>query len=191
MPNVAPSVVSPDYRLVFPDIVQIDIAGQAEMAGKFLVMPDGTLQHPQLGLFAVEGTTISQLQQQIADKAHVSPSQVTCQVAAYRSRVVHLFSGEHMLPTTIPYAGSERVSDLLVRSHLLGTLNGREVSVIRRNTSMGQQEQKFNIDVMAIQEGDMTTNIVLQPNDEVHINRLEPDGVFTKLIPNWAVVTGR
>jgi len=44
-----------------------------------------------------------------------------------------------------------------------------DVRVIRRNVARGAAIETFRVDVAAVRRGDTRTDVVLQPNDEVHI----------------------
>lgn len=161
------SAVAADYRVVFPDILEVNVPGRPDAGGQHLVLPDGTVELGGVGRVFAEGHTVAQLTEQIAAAAGVPAGQVSCRVSQPRSRVVHIFGTPGTTPGTLPYAGPERVADVLTRAGLPAA--AAEATVVRRNTAAGQPEQTFRVDLTAIRSGDHETNMVLEPNDEVRL----------------------
>ncbi len=171
-PIFAPPAAA-DYRVVFPDILEVAVPGRPDASGQFLVMPDGNVELGGLGRVFAEGRTVFQLTQQIAAAAGVPETHIGCRVSQPRSRVVHVFGPAGTTPASLPYAGPERVADVLTRAGMPGAT--AEATVVRRNTATGRPEQTFRVDLTAIRAGDPQTNMVLEPNDEVRL--IDP---FTK-----------
>ena len=44
-----------------------------------------------------------------------------------------------------------------------------DVRVVRRNVARGSATETFRVDLAAVRRGDGRTDVVLQPNDEVHV----------------------
>ena len=163
-------VASPDYPVVFPDVLELNVAGKPECSGRRLVYPDGRIDLGPHGAVFAEGCTAAEITRRVAAAAGVSARDVRCQVAQARSRFVYVLGPGADRPRAVPYAGPEGVSDLLARagrvspgSHLA------DVRVVRRNVARGLPIETFHVDLAAVKKGDGRTNVVLEPNDEVHV----------------------
>lgn len=170
MPSAATTpVTTSDYRTGFPDIIEVVVTGQPDATGHFLVLPDGTLEVGKFGNIPAEGKTMAEIGKSIAEKLGVPSPSVDCRVSQARSRVIQVFGPTGATPVSIPYAGSERLSDALIRAGITSNSQVTEVVVIRRNTAIGVPEETFRSEYSSILAGDLRTNIVLQPNDEIHV----------------------
>jgi len=171
-PPVAPAApVSPDYAVVFPDILELDIAGRPDCSGARLVYPDGRIDLGPFGMVFAEGCTAAELTRRVAEAAGVPAQHVSCRVAAARSRSVFLVGPGADHPRAVPYSGPERVTDLLRRTTGLGPASDpTDVRVVRRNVARGAPTETFRVDLAAVRRGDDRTNVVLEPNDEVHVS---------------------
>jgi len=170
-PVLQTAAVSPDYAVVFPDILELDVAGRPECSGARLVYPDGRIDLGPFGMVFAEGSTAAELTRRVADAAGVPAQHVSCRVAAARSRSVFLLGPGADHPRAVPYTGPERVTDLLRRA--AGLAPGAEptdVRVVRRNVARGAPTETFRVDLAAVRRGDERTNVVLEPNDEVHVS---------------------
>jgi hypothetical protein len=117
-----------------------------------------------------EGCTAAELTLRVAEAAGVPAQQVRCQVAAARSRSVFLVGPGADRPRAIPYGGRERVTELLRRTGALAPdADPADVRVVRRNVSRGMPTETFRVDLAAVRRGDDRTNLVLEPNDELHV----------------------
>ncbi|WP_020471933.1 polysaccharide biosynthesis/export family protein [Zavarzinella formosa] len=182
-PFIAP-ITAPDYRVAFPDILEVSVPERPDSTGRFLVMPDGNVELGKLGNVFADGKTIAEITQKIAAQAGVPEGQVICRVSQHRSRVVHVFGPGGETPSTLPYAGTERVTDALNRAGLSNHQNLAEVRVIRRNTATGRPEENFLVDLTAIRSGDPQTNLILEPNDEIRLTETSPT-FLTRTLPAW------
>jgi protein involved in polysaccharide export with SLBB domain len=165
---VAP--VSPDYPVVFPDVVELSVAGRPECSGRRLVYPDGRIDLGPCGGIFAEGHSARELKDQIAAAAGVPAQQVNCRVAAARSRVIYLVGPGAEHPRAVPFAGPERVAELLQRAGGLSPdVHPTDIRVVRRNVAKGTPTETFKVDLAAVRNGDERTNVVLEPNDEIHV----------------------
>ena len=165
-----PPPISPDYPVVFPDVVELSVAGKPECSGCRLVYPDGRIDLGPCGGIFAEGHSVRELKDRIAAAAGVPAHQVNCRVAAARSRVVYLVGTGADHPRAVPFAGPERVADLLQRAGGLSPdAHPSDVRVVRRNVAKGTPTETFKVDLAAVRNGDGRTNVVLEPNDEIHV----------------------
>ena len=151
--NAVP-VASPDYPVVFPDVLELNVAGKPECSGRRLVYPDGRIDLGPHGAVFAEGCTAAEITRRVAAAAGVSAQDVRCQVAQARSRFVYVLGPGADRPRAVPYAGPEGVSDLLARaggvspgSHLA------DVRVVRRNVARGLPTETFHVDLAAVKKG--------------------------------------
>ena len=120
-----------------------------------------------------EGCTAGELTRRIADTVGLPARQVHCRVTAARSRVVYVVGSGTTKPQAVPYHGVERATDLLKRTGSLSAGSEPEVRVVRRNVARGTAIETFRVDLAAVRRGDTRTDVVLQPNDEVHVVEAE------------------
>jgi protein involved in polysaccharide export with SLBB domain len=180
----ADAAPSPDYAVVFPDILELSVSGRPECCGSRLVYPDGRIDLGPFGVVFAEGCTAAELTRRVADATGVPAQQVRCQVAAARSRSVFLLGPGADRPRAVPYAGRERVTELLRRTGALAAdADPADVRVVRRNVARGLPTETFRVDLAAARRGDDRTNVILEPNDEVHVSdRALRLAVF---VPDW------
>ena len=164
-----------DYAVCFPDVLELEVAGRPDATGARLVYPDGRLNLGPAGEVFAEGCTATELTRRVADALGVPAQQVRCRVAAARSRVVYLVGNGATKPQAVPYHGPERVADLIQRAGRLPADADVEVRVVRRNVARGEPTETFRVDLAAVRRGDNRTDVVLRPNDEVHV--VEDSGV--------------
>ena len=159
-----------EYTVLFPDVVELAVAGRPDCSGQFLVMPDGQIDLGPAGTLFVEGSTVLEVARRVADLTGGSAEQVRCHVAEHRSRAIYVLGPVKGRPRAVPFAGPERVSDLLRRSGgAAREADANEARVVRRNVATGQAAETFQVDLAAVRAGDARTDVVLEPNDEVHV----------------------
>lgn len=161
--------VAPDYPVCFPDVLELDVTGRPDCSGPRLIYPDGRLDLGNAGEVFAEGCTAGELPRRIADTVGVPAQQVRCRVAAARSRVVYVVGSGAAKPQAVAYRGAERATELLKRTGALTAGAEPELRVVRRNVARGTATETFRVDVAAIRRGDSRTDVVLQPNDELHV----------------------
>jgi polysaccharide export outer membrane protein len=161
--------VSPSYPVCFPDVLELDVGGRPDCSGPRLVYPDGRLDLCPAGEVFAEGCTAAELTRRIADAAGVPAQQVHCRVAAARSRVVYVVGSGAAEPRAVAYRGPERATELLRRAGGLVPDAEPDVRVVRRNVARGTATETFRVDLAAVRRGDPRTDVVLMPNDEVHV----------------------
>jgi protein involved in polysaccharide export with SLBB domain len=171
-PPADPSpAVAADYAVCFPDVIEVEVAGRTDCSGPRLVHPDGRVHLGPTDVFA-EGCSAPELTRRIADTLGVPAQQIRCRVAAH-SRAVYLVGTNN--PQAVAYRGPERVGELIQRTGGLPADADVEVRVVRRNVARGAATETFRVDLAAVRRGDGRTDVLLQPNDEVHI--VEDSGV--------------
>lgn len=170
--TVAPATppVAADYAVVFSDELDLEVGRCPDCPRHVTVRPDGRISLGQYGEVFAEGRTANEIGQMVACATGARPENVRCQVMPARGRVVHILGPGVSKPQPVTYTGPEHVADVLKRAgNLAVDADQTNVTVVRRNVARGKPTETFPVNLTAIRHGDQRTNIVLEPNDEIHI----------------------
>ncbi|WP_404408579.1 polysaccharide biosynthesis/export family protein [Pseudidiomarina marina] len=175
-----------DYRVGKGDILNITVYNHPELtipAGSMRsaqesgnwVHNDGTIFYPYIGKVEVEGMRVSEIRDIIAKRlaTYIESPQVDVTVASFRSQRVYV-TGEVQKPgvlpvTNVPMTLIEAVSE---SGGLTPEADWTTVTLTRNN-----QEFDFNLREL-YQQGNTDQNILLQPNDVLHVARNDQNKVF-------------
>jgi protein involved in polysaccharide export with SLBB domain len=178
--------VAERYTVLCPDVLAIDLVGHPELSGPHPVGVDGCLDLEPLGRPCVEGQTVDEIAQEIADLAVVPVEHVRIRVADYRSQCVFLFGEVMGAERAVPYQGQETVLDLLQR--IGGITPGAapdDVYVVRPHVQDRQRPEVFHVDLPAIVlRHDERTNLRLLPFDQIHVGQTYR-AKLTSCVPPW------
>jgi protein involved in polysaccharide export with SLBB domain len=158
------------YRVRCPDVLEWSTAGRPDLAGRQAVPPDGRIDVAGQSL-RVDGSSVSEIAELMAGVASIPPAQIQVHVVEFNSQQIYLF-GEcagHQRP--VPYQGPETVLHLLQRTGGIAPgAAANDVHVVRPHLAEGRPPETFLVDLPAIvRNHDQSTNVLLEPFDEVYI----------------------
>lgn len=174
------------YLAACPDVLDISVAGCAELGGLRKIDPDGCIKLEGYGRIRVEGKNVATIAREMAEFCEVPRESVQVQVAEHRSQQLYLTGQVSGLPRAVPYQGSETVLELLQR--VGGITPGAavdDVYVVRCQVAEGQQPQVFRVDLRGILvQHDLSTNVPLQPFDHIFVGETR-QCCLEKCLPPW------
>lgn len=154
----------PSYRLGHGDIVSIEVIGEPDMSRQLRVAEDGTIAVPYAGSVVVGGLTVDQAQllitKQLGSAVLVSP-QVVLQVVDY-GQTVEVYGEVTRVGRYPIIRDGMTVTQLLTEAG--GTLEASAAQVI-----LLRDNKEFVIDLVRINAGDTSQDIVVQPGDRVFV----------------------
>lgn len=146
----------------------------AEEAGNW-VHSDGTIFYPYIGKVQVAGKPVTEIRDEITKRLakYIESPQVDVTVAAFRSQRVYV-TGAVQQPGTVPVTNVPMtlIEAVNAAGGMHEAANWNRVTLTRGNTT-----QTFNMREL-YQSGNTDQNILLQPNDVVHVARNDDNKVF-------------
>jgi protein involved in polysaccharide export with SLBB domain len=176
--------VADHYLVGCPDVLDVTVEGHPEWTRPHTVKADGRIGLAGLGRARVEGLTVLEVSERIAERTGVPAGAVRVRVAEYNSQQVYLVGEVTGLQRAVAYQGPETVLDLLQRTGGItpGAAPG-EVHVIRPGVAEGRSPEVFHIDLQAVVlQRDQRTNVRLQPFDQVYVGESR-QSCFAKCVP--------
>src|SRR5262245_53958697 len=163
--------VADQYRVGYPDELEIRIASHAELTGKFPIDLDGTIALGLTGRIRVQGKTPPEIAHLLADDLGRQAEQVEVRVASFNSQRIYLFGQVIGQQRAVPYQGQETVVHALQR--VGGITPGAEpddIYVVRPPVADAKRPEVFHVDLDAIVvKHDQRTNLRLLPNDQIFV----------------------
>lgn len=175
-----------DYKVGPGDVLSVTVwdhpelttpAGQyrsSEEAGNW-VHSDGTMFYPYIGNIKVAGLKVSEVRDLISKRLarYVESPQVDVTIAAFRSKWVYV-TGEVERPGTLPITNIPlTLVDAVSKAGGVTEHADWQTVVLNR----GEQGYRFSLRDL-YKDGDVSQNILLQPNDVININRNDDAKVF-------------
>jgi polysaccharide export outer membrane protein len=145
--------VSTNYQLGPGDKVRVMVYGEADLSGEFFVSQQGVIAYPLIGEVPAAGRTLSQFQQDVADKlkqGFIKDPKVSAEVLNYRPFYI---LGEVMRPGTYPYSADMTVMNAVATAGgFTYRANTRRVFIKRAGETI---EKPLRLDAgMMVEPGD-------------------------------------
>lgn len=147
------AAVSTNYMLGPGDKVRVIVYGEADLTGEFFVSQQGVIAYPLIGEVPAAGRTLSQFQQDVAEKlkqGFIKDPKVSAEVLNYRPFYI---LGEVQRPGTYPYSADMTVMNAVATAGgFTYRANQRRVYIKRAGDT---QERALRLDAgMMVQPGD-------------------------------------
>lgn len=157
-----------DYRIGPGDVLNVTVWHNADLSGSLTVRPDGRISMPLIGETVAAGRTPADLGRELQDKFRpfVKDPLVTVtptQFVGPFSRQVRVI-GEAVQPRAIPYTANMTVLDVMIAVGGLTRYADGDRAEIVRNVLGTQQTYEVHLDSL-IRDGDITSNVAVQPGD--------------------------
>ncbi len=159
------------YYLGCPDTLQVQSLKYPDVTGTYTVEPNGCISIASLEGLRVEGLTLEEAKEKLAELLHTEPLDLQITVSEYRHRQVYVFGEVSGLQSAIPYHGPESIIQLLQRAGGLTRNSAPDhVRLLRNSACPGEAPRVHQVDLQAILlQGDRTTDISVQPNDQIYV----------------------
>jgi polysaccharide export outer membrane protein len=156
MPPLSSQVAAPvstNYQLGAGDRVRVTVYGETDLSGEFFVSQQGIVAYPLIGEVPAAGRTLSQFQDDVAEKlkqGFIKDPKVSAEVLNYRPFYI---LGEVMRPGTYPYSADMTVMNAVATAGGFSyRANTRRVFIKRAGESV---EKALRLDAgMMVQPGD-------------------------------------
>jgi protein involved in polysaccharide export with SLBB domain len=173
------------YVVYSPDVLGISITGRPDCDGLHPVDADGRITLDCVEFPRVDGHTVPQIAQLVAQKCGVPVGQVQVHVAEYNSQHLYVQSEAPGLPQVVAYRGPETIVEFLQR---VGGVSQRgathDIQVVRSHVADGRSPEVFHVDLQAILlKQDEHTNVMLESFDQIYIGQSRGSCFLTCMPP--------
>ena len=166
-PTAEEALASEGYVIGETDVLNIRVAGEADLTGNYTVRLDGKIVFPYVGEVQASGVPLAAFNRVVRDglAAYYKDPQVTVEVGEYNSCVVYVL-GEVAKPGVYKFKGRTTLLETVAEA------GGYERSAARASTmvvrSFYDEPQVMRIDMeQVIDEGAITLNVPLAKGDVV------------------------
>jgi polysaccharide export outer membrane protein len=163
-----------DYIVGPRDVLAVTVLNEPTLSGKFTVVSDGTFSYPLIGAVSVGGLSVRAVERELTTKladGFLEKPVVNVALDQFGSQRV-LIVGEVRQPASYPLNGRTSVLEALLIAGATTPNAGVEAIVVRGPAGARGPELRVNLD--ALQRGDLSQNVLLQPGDMVFVPRADP-----------------
>jgi len=183
-----------EYVIGPQDVLKITVWDHEDLNREVTVSEDGNFSYPLIGKVHADGLTVSELEKEIEKRLsgkYIINPQVNVTVKEYKSKQVFVLgevggnaSGKG--PGAYPLIGKTTLMEILAEAGGPTKDAGSEVIIIRPKhkkanptpLEKASKDEIIRVNLRKLLEGDMSQNIVLQPNDTVYVPKAEYFYVF-------------
>jgi len=159
----------PEYRIAPPDQLNIEVRGYPEFSRTETVRPDGKVTLPSVGDVRVQGLTVPEATNLIAEglKTELAKPQVTVVVAAANSKAVYVL-GEVRRPGLHAFFGDMTLVDAIAQSEGLSYYADSAKVTLTRESLDNPLVYKINLRQL-INKGAAEQNMILKDGDIIYV----------------------
>lgn len=180
-PNPATFAPGEDGYLLGPgDRVRVDFFNVPEYTGEYLVLPNGTVNFPEVGPVAVQGRTLQQAAAAVSERFSGLLQRPIVTVSLLGARPVSVaIAGEVSRPGTYTLAAATAASDgsvptvtriIQLSGGVTQAANVRQVQVRRQRPASAGGDEVLTVDLWALAStGDINQDLQLQDGDSIFI----------------------
>jgi len=161
------SAAQEPYRLNPGDLLRISVWNEEELQQEVMVLPDGTISFPLVGIVNVTDRTPAEVQEELKQKLSrlIPDPEINLSVSSVEGNNIFII-GKVSRPGSIPM---NRPTDVMQALSLAGGLTtyakAKEIRILRRT---GSKQKIIRFDYTRIAEGKaLETNILLQSGDTI------------------------
>lgn len=155
------------YRLNPGDILQISVWNEEALQQEVMVLPDGTISFPLVGILKVANKTPEQVQGEIKQKLSrlIPDPEINLSVSAVAGNNVFII-GKVITPGRFPMSRStDVVQALSLAGGFTPYAKTEDIQILRRT---GKKQKVIRFDYTKIADGEaLETNILLQSGDTI------------------------
>lgn len=165
-PSPAPRETEPAYRVGAPDELLVLVLPEPQITRQTVVRPDGMISVDLIGDVRAGGRTVEEIAAEIRKRIapFIRNPQVTVSVIVSKSRAVTIL-GEVVRPSSFPLDKEVRVAEAIGRVNGPTFLAAKSRIKVVRDAPGASRVYTVNLD--AIEDGDLGTNLVLEGGDVV------------------------
>ena len=156
-----------DYRLNPGDILSISVWNEDALQQEVMVLPDGTISFPLVGILTVANRTPAQVQDELKEKLSrlIPDPEINLTVSAVEGNNIFII-GKVNRPGRFPMTSpTDVVQALSLAGGLSPYANSEDILIFRRD---GKKQKIIKFDFSKITEGKaLETNILLQSGDTI------------------------
>ena len=159
----------PDFRLASSDMIAIHVYGVDQFNVSARLSVDGSVQLPLIGLVQLQGLTIPEAEDRIAQKliddGMVLEPQVTVQVLEAPNRIATV-TGEVKIPSVVPVLGQRRLIDILSAAGGLNVTASHVITIHRQGV-----DAPITVDLGTDPNHSQQADIPIFPGDTIVVAR--------------------
>lgn len=177
------------YVIGARDVLVVTVFDQPTLSGRYTVEADGSFTFPHLGPIKAAGLSVRALEdalrKRLGETLFRNP-QVTVGVETYRSKRIFIM-GEVGTPGQVPLTGTMTIIEALAAAGGMRPFGSGEAIVVRPRDGNAAapllpgedtNAEVIVVDLVKLQEGDLSQNRALQDGDTVFVPRADTVYVF-------------